>query len=287
MTTKYLWHPAQNAYRVGHNTTTALLQLSEHWLASVEDRWKTALMLVDLSMAFDCINSRILKAKLEKYNCGDSVTSWIENYMEGILFCVSVGGKDSKLHPIVSGVSQGSCLGPLLFIIFTNDMLDLNVSNASGPCQSCPSRGMWRPRCHACCPAVAYVDDTTIVVTSRSNEGLESALNSALKAYESYLTANRMVINTSKTEILRTGFRLGPAVEDNLRLEACDAEGKRIQPKDSCRLLGLILSRGLTWNHHLTEDKAALHTRIRKRLAALRHLGKYVRTARRTILANG
>ena len=287
MTSKQLWHPAQNACRGGRSTTTALLQLSEHWMSSVEGKWKTVLMLVDLSAAFDCINSKILKSKLERYNCGSSVTSWVENYMMGRLFCVSVGGKESLLHPIESGVPQGSCLGPLLFIIFTNDMLDLRVSSEACTCPATPSKGMWQPRCHECCPAVAYADDTTIVVTARSEERLEAVLNGALNAYEAYLTANRMVINTGKTEILRTGFRLGSAEEDSLRLEACDAEGNRISPKESCRLLGLILGRNMNWNHHLMEDKGSLHARIRKRLSALKILGKYVKTSRKIILANG
>ena len=62
---------------------------------------------------------------------------------------------------------------------------------------------------------------------------------------------------------------MGAADEDEMRLEAVDADGNNIKPKDSCKLLGVVLSRNLSWENNLREDKASLHGRIRKRLSAL------------------
>ena len=287
MTKYHLWHRLQNAYRQGRNTTTALLQLSDGWLDAIERKQRTALMLIDLSAAFDTIDKNLLIEKLALYNCGESVTRWIENYMSARLQYVTVGSKASSLKPLDSGVPQGSCLGPALFIIFTNDMLDIDVKQTRCSCSQSKARGMWTVRCSGCAPAVAYADDTTIVMTADKGEDLKLALDEALKAYEKYLTANRLSINVGKTEILRIGYRLGKAADDNLELEAVDSNGNHIRPPEDCRLLGVRLNRDLKWVSHVQSDEAAILKRITKRLSALKFIGKYIETNRKVVLVNG
>ena len=98
---------------------------------------------------------------------------------------------------------------------------------------------MWSVRCNRCAPAVAYADDTTVVMTADRGQDLKLGLDTALAAYEKYLTANRLSINIGKTEILRVGYRLGKAAEDTLELDAVDSRGEHIRPPDDCRLLGV------------------------------------------------
>ena len=142
-------------------------------------------------------------------------------------------------------------------------------------------------RCNQCSPAIGYTDDTTAVVSAKTEAELQFKLNFALDAFERYLVSNKMAINPGKTEILRVGYRLGEANCDTLELEATDDDGKHIGPKPSVRLLGISLCRNLTWNCHLRDDKAAVHKRIRTRLSALKCLGRYISPARKLILANG
>ena len=141
--------------------------------------------------------------------------------------------------------------------------------------------------CPGCLPAFAYADDTTIAVGARSNDVLQMTLNRSLEAFEGYLVANGMAINKGKTEVLRMGYRLGPADSDTLKLDAVDSEGEQITTKENCKLLGVTLSRNLSWEDHLKSSKAALHTRLKKRLGALRLIGKYICKDKQNILANG
>ena len=120
-----------------------------------------------------------------------------------------------------------------------------------------------------------------MAVGAGSNEALQEALNKSLQAYERYLVANSMAINIGKTEVLRVGFRLGPADLDPLSLDAVDSEGKKITTKDSCKLLGVTLARNLSWDDHLRSSKDALHKRLRKRLGALRLIGRHLSKERK------
>ena len=99
-------------------------------------------------------------------------------------------------------------------------------------------------------------------MTASTEHDLKYDLDSALAAYEMYLTANRLSVNVGKTEILRVGFRLGSAAEDSLELDAVDSKGKKIKPSEDCRLLGVRLSRDLKWRSHIQLDDAAILKRI-------------------------
>ena len=105
-----------------HNTATALLQMYDQWLEEVERDLMVGVMMIDLSAAFDMVDHHILVKKLELYGFDTHSITWVGSYLTNRSQVVMVDGCFSPPLGITCGVPQGSILGPLLYIIFTNDI---------------------------------------------------------------------------------------------------------------------------------------------------------------------
>ncbi len=109
----------QSGFRRGHSTETALLSVTEAPLIAKADSKSSFLILLDLSAAFDTVNNQILLSTLSSLDITGIPHCWFESYLTGQSFRVAWGGEVSKAHQLVTGVLQGSVLGPLLFYIYT------------------------------------------------------------------------------------------------------------------------------------------------------------------------
>ena len=116
-----LIHPNHHAYRAHHNTTTALIQLYDVWLESLENGELAGVCFLDMSAAFDIVDHPLLLKKLDLYGFDSSMLQWTESYLTGRTQAVCIDGCLSKLMPVLHGVPQGSILGPLLCTLFTRD----------------------------------------------------------------------------------------------------------------------------------------------------------------------
>ena len=128
---KSLLSHRQHGYRKHLSCTTNILQLIDEILKDAEEGKEYAVLMCDLSSAFDTVNHKLLLEKLKLYGFSPAAIKWMEDYLQGRMQFCEVNGKKSSCLMIDVGVFQGSVAGPLLFIIFFNDLMTLEDEHTS------------------------------------------------------------------------------------------------------------------------------------------------------------
>ena len=184
---------AQFGFRSGQSTTKAILELLSSVKKSFEDSEYCVASFLDLSKAFDSVSHPILVRKLYAYNLEPSACRLISSYLSERRQCVRVEGRISDLEHLNIGVPQGSILGPLLFLIYINDLPDAVRGGR----------------------AILYADDTTVLSTGSSLESVRNIQAVSLDLTRQWLDSNRLVLNENKTVnmvfSLKSGIEIGTA----------------------------------------------------------------------------
>ena len=112
---------SQFAHRKLHSTITSLISVSDYWYENIDKNNVNFALFLDLKKAFDTVDHEILIRKMQVYGIKDIEVEWFRSYLKNRQQYCSLNGKKSSSRPITCGIPQGSCLGPLLFILYLND----------------------------------------------------------------------------------------------------------------------------------------------------------------------
>lgn len=214
---------AQHGYLKGRSTESACFGFIEFVTRTLDDNKLAAGMFFDLSCAFDSVNKEFLANKLEKLGVRGVVNDWIISYLNNRKMLVKVADGVSDRFDVGLGVPQGSVLGPLLYVLFVNDLeLHMNVECL-----------------------VTYADDTTIGISANSQEELIMKVELSAKMFKEWCTKNNLMLNCDKTAFI-VFHKRKEVLPCHVHVDNCI-----IVNQETTKLLGLTIDQNLTWNAHL------------------------------------
>ena len=188
-------------------------------------------MFVDLKKAFDTVDHEILIKKLSHYGAKNTELKWFCLYLSNRRQCCKVNGVSSNFEYIRCGVPKGSCLGPLLFLLYINDM----------PCAL------------KCSKITMYANDTSLAYSAMSVSNISNVMNYELESLRKWLSGNKLSLNVAKTTSMLIGTRNTLQGKNNgelLKTEFKISE-ELIEQKTSVRYLGIQIDNQLKWKEHV------------------------------------
>ena len=170
----------QSGFRPKHSTVTTLLDVQEYVLNNTQKGLLTGVVFLDLKKAFDTVNNDLLLNKLQHIGIVRRELLWFKDYLTTRSQVVQLNGHVSDTCSISYGVPQGSILGPLLFILYINDLpLHLNRSKV-----------------------ILYADDTALLFSHKNLHDIERVLSDELAIAQAWLAENKLTLNLQKTKCM-------------------------------------------------------------------------------------
>ena len=214
----------QYGFRKSHSTELAISDIQNKLLQNLDDNKITCTIFLDLAKAFDCVNHEILLQKLERYGIRGKLLLLLKSYLSNRYHLTKVNGVESNLRLLEIGVPQGSILGPLLFILFINDLPRITKFDVK-----------------------LFADDTFLSMTDDNLKTLQNKTNIELKKISRWFSANKLTLNVAKSKYM--------LVKRNNRKSAHEFtlkfNGKKMDLCTSYKYLGVHLDDRLNWKKHI------------------------------------
>ena len=221
-----VFYEHQYGFTPSYSTTLAMIHLVEQISSSIDNKEICAGIFLDLSKAFDTVNHKILLNKLEHYGIRGIALDWVKSYLNDRKQYVEVNNVASAQKTVKCGIPQGSILGPLLFILYVND-----ISNSSEILKF-----------------ILFADDTNIFYSCKDIENLENTLNTELEKVSVWLIVNKLSINIKKTKYIIFKTRQKRITPHNMLIKV---NNETIEQKESIKFLGVIIDESLSWKEHI------------------------------------
>ena len=234
----------QYGFRNSHSTNHALIEITEKIRKSIDQEEFSCGIFLDFQKAFDTVNHKILVQKLRYYGVRGQELNWFKSYLSNRTQTVKIKNIQSESLTSSYGVPQGSILGPLLFLIYINDL----------------HKAVKHSEIHH------FADDTNLILRNKSLKKINSQANHDLRLITIWLRANKISLNVDKTKILI--FRAERKIISkklNFRIS-----GQKIKVSKEVKYLGIILEEHLKWKKHLQTIQQKL-SRANGMLSKIRH----------------
>ena len=235
-----LINPNQHAYRAGHSTTTCLAEVTDYLYQLHDQKKCSGVASLDLSKAYDSISHTLLLHKLSKMGFSEFSLMWIKSYLENRKQIIKFNKYTSTEETVMSGIPQGSIIGPILFVVFTNDLAQTFTKS---------------------CKMVSYADDVQLVISADTIKELIHKIEEVIQQAQKWYELNSMKNNIGKTEVLIIN---NGKMENKIKIKVTD-EGKSIGivPKKWIKVLGVYLDENLNWKRQISEVRKKSSNAIR------------------------
>ena len=239
----------QSGFRKQHSTASALIHFTDQILQDIDAGKSCGVLFLDLKKAFDTVNHDILLQKLKIHGVDATELSWFRSYLSDRYQCTTINGSLSDPKILKCGVPQGSILGPLLFILYINDLPDA-ISK---------------------CNVMLYADDTALYYSHRDFAEIERILNFELLNISQWFQTNKLTLNASKTKFMLFG---SPSKLKNPNYLEIKIDDEIIEQVTVFKYLGVQLDNILSFASHFDYTIR----KINSKLAALGRASRYLDT---------
>ena len=234
----------QYGFQSGKSTELAINSLLGNIITSLGNKQNTICIFLDFAKAFDTVNHNILLQKLQYYGVRGLPYLWFKSYLTDRKHFVSIGDSLSDVEHIKCGVPQGSILGPLLFLLYINDII----------------------ACSNILQFTLFADNTSISYEfDRNAKNIGEVINQELKHVSNWLIANKLTRNVDKSSFLH--FAVGAKKKICLSMDNAP-----LNEKTCSKYLGVLIDNKLNWKSHISQT----NFKISKGLSIITSLRHFV-----------
>ena len=229
----------QSGNKRHHSTEPSIIHSNDFILNAMVNKKLTASVFLDMSKAFDNLNHDLLIKKLRHIGLSSQAILWFQSYLSSRYQTVCINSSLSDFLPVTTGVPQGSILGPLLFSVYVNDLL-----------QSLKK-----------CEVDSYVDETKMYLSFNTKDKDISImdLQQNLTPIRNWCSNNSLPINPDKTKLIVFGTKQMLCHWENFKLSLL---GKELTPCDSVRDLGVYVDSQLSYDEHISKTVSSCVSRL-------------------------
>ena len=227
----------QFGFRSLHSCIHAMIATMEKIEKDKDNKMSTSSIFIDLTKAFDTVDINILLTKLKKIGIQNTELNWFKNYLNGRTHTCKIGEKFSNFLASKIGVPQGSILGPLLFIIYINDLPDMIK-----------------------CFINLFADDTMIAVSGKNKTEIETLGNTIMAEITEWFNHNKLTLNPTKTRIINFNTKQEINIKINDTIIQTVKSNHINTQESSFKFLGFLLDEKANFNSHINKTISKLNT---------------------------